>query len=47
MAIDLYNPTEITLIGFDKVLDSAKPDLHEWPAELRCIKSLVKVIDPR
>ena len=47
VAIDKYDPDEIVLIGFDNVLDSAKATQHKWGAELECIKSLVRIIDPR
>lgn len=47
VAIDKYQPDEIELIGFDNVLDSAKPTQHNWPAELKCIESLVKIVDRR
>ena len=45
VAMDLYSPTEITLIGFDNILNQARPTLHDWPAELTCIESLVKISD--
>ena len=47
VAIDIYNPDEITLIGFDNILDAVKATQHKWEAERRCIESLVKIIDPR
>lgn len=47
VAIDKYEPDEIVLIGFDNVLDSAKATQHKWAAELKCIESLVRVVDPR
>lgn len=47
VAIDKYDPDEIVLIGFDNVLDSAKPTQHKWGAELLCMRSLVKITDSR
>lgn len=47
VAIDKYDPDEITLIGFDNVLDSATATQHKWGSELTCIRSLVKINDPR
>ena len=44
VAIDKYEPDEITLIGFDNVLNEAKATQHKWAAEKKCIESLVRVI---
>ena len=47
VAIDKYQPDEIVALGLDNILDSVKPTQHDWPAELKCIESLVKIHDPR
>lgn len=47
VAIDIYQPDEICLIGFDNVLDAVRATQHKWEAEKRCIESLVRIIDPR
>ena len=47
VAIDKYQPDEIVALGPDNILDSVKPTQHDWPAELKCIESLVKIQDPR
>ena len=47
VAIDMYNPKEITLIGFDNILDGAKSASHDWRSEFTCIESLVRIVDPR
>jgi hypothetical protein len=44
VAVDIYEPDEITLIGFDWVLDAAPSTQHKWGAEKRCIESLVRII---
>ena len=46
VAIDIYKPDEICLIGFDNILTSARPTQHDWPEELRCIESLVRISHP-
>ena len=47
VALDIYDPDEICLIGFDNILDAVKSTQHKWVAEKKCIESLVKVIDCR
>jgi hypothetical protein len=46
-AIELFNPTEVGLIGYDYILDGAPKWGHDAIAEKRCIESLVKIIDLR
>ena len=46
-AIELFNPTEVGLIGYDYILDGSDQWLHDAIAEKRCIESLVKIIDLR
>jgi len=44
VAIDLYDADELCLLGFDNVLNGAKPTQHDWQAELKCIESLVRIV---
>ena len=47
VAIDIYQPETICLIGFDNILDSVQSTQHKWRSERACIESLVRIIDPR
>lgn len=46
VALDLFEPNELGLIGFDSFLDQSKKN-HCWKAERAFAKSLVTIVDLR